>query len=549
MLKLVIAEDEDVIRDGLINYIDWNLIGYEFAGEASNGREAVEVINKVKPDVLLTDIKMPYMDGLTLVEEMKQQYPDLYFIILTGHDEFEYARRALKSGVYEYILKPINITHLKEILSKVKSDYEKRQSSRDEYKKLKEIEQESKLQIRKKIFSDILIDHIPILDRYETLSLLDKEPNENYFIVGVIEMQNLAMRTMDSDFLELIEIDREFGERVDHLINMIHSQVNSSAMNNEKDLHLFKSGNCERILCMEASSPQMLESRMSRLLSNIKSNQDELFHVILSYGSIHKGMEGLVESHMEARATQEKTNTKAWTNVLYPENPNSKPLNFADFDTSLLARQVQTGTRAGIDAELLQLENTLKQKEMTSHMLVIMVISDIFFQIIKLPEGVEGYSNEILENPMHYYQKIIHQKDISGVFYYLKKVCYMVNDFFADVNSGKFVGVLKRALDYIDNNYAKEDLMIKDVAQYAYVSSSYLSIILKKEMGITFIEYLTKVRMEHAKKLLEQTNMKHYEIAEACGYPNSTYFSTIFKRFYGVSPSGYLSNLKSEKEE
>lgn len=532
MLKIVIAEDEDVIRDGLISYIDWNSIGYEFVGEASNGREAVEVINRVNPDVLLTDIRMPFIDGLTLVEEMKKDHPDLYYIILSGHDEFEYARRALKAGVYEFILKPIHIPHLKEILAKVKLEYEKRQSEREELQKLKDIERGSKPQLRKKIFRDILIDNVPTNELSDTLALLGEEPEERYFVVGVAEMQNLVMRTIESDYLELIEIDREFGERVDSFIE------------NYKNSFIFKSGNCERIICLEATDSHALISIMKQISINVKNKQDELFSIVLFFGNIHKGLEGLKLSHMEGRASWEKMNAKTWTNVLYPENNNTEPINFMDFDTSTLIAEIKTGTKAGIDTELQLFENTLKINGTTSHMFVIMVISDIFFQIIKLPEGIEEFSKEILEKTTNYYQKIINQKDITGVFYYLKKVCYNINDIFAEVYSGKFGSVLKRAIDYINANYHNEDLMLKDVAGYAFVSSSYLSIILKKEMGITFIEYLTKVRMEHAKKLLDETQMKQYEIAEACGYSNPTYFSSIFKRVYGVSPSGYLSNIK-----
>jgi len=533
MLKIVIVEDEDVIRDGLINYMDWNSIGYEFAGEASNGRQAIEVINRVNPDVLLTDIRMPFIDGLTLVEEVKKDHPDLYYIILSGHDEFEYARRALKAGVYEFLLKPIHIPHLKEILSKLKIAYEKRQSTRDELQKLKELERESKLQLKKKILGDILVDNVPVDEQSDFFTLLGNEFKESYFVVGVVEMQNLVMRTIESDYLELTEIDREFGVRIESFIENIDNSF------------LFKSSNCERIICLVAANSQILTSIIQQISINANNKQDELVSIVLFFGNIHKGLEGLIQSHMEGRTAWEKMNTKTWTNVLYPVNQDIDPINFTDFDTSTLIAEVKSGTKEGIDVELQLFENTLKIKGMTSHMFVIMIISNIFFQIIKLPEGMEEFPKERMENTTSYYQKIINQKDITGIFYYLKKVCYSINDIFAEVYSGKFGVVLKRAIEYINENYQKENLMLKDVAGYAYVSSSYLSIILKKEMGITFIEYLTKVRMEHAKKLLDETQMKHYEIAEACGYSNPTYFSSIFKKIYGVSPSTYLTTTRS----
>jgi YesN/AraC family two-component response regulator len=380
---------------------------------------------------------------------------------------------------------------------------------------------------------DILINQIPIKNIKE-MSLLENDPEKNNYLIAIAEMENVALRTMDSDFLELIDIDREFGEKLERITGT------------ENDCFLFKSGNCERLLCIEASNPQTLERKQSQIMVKVKTKQEEPYSILISFGTIRQGLYGMHKSYLEAREKQTNKDMKAWTSAIYPEN---KPINFTEFDTRALATEVQTGTRAGIDEQLKQLEDTLRSKGMTSHMFVMMVVSDIFFQIIKLPEGVEGYSNEILENPIDYYQKIINQKDLNGIFDYLAKICYQINDFFADINSGKLTGVLKRALGFIDSNFAREDLMIKDVAQYVYVSSSYLSIILKKEMGITFIEYLTKVRMEHAKKLLEENRLKQYEIAEACGYSNSTYFSTIFKRYFGVSPSGYLNKAKDDSQK
>ncbi len=530
MLKVVIADDEDVIRGGLINFIDWNKIGYEFIGEASNGKEAAELIHSVKPDVFLTDIKMPFLDGLTLVDDMKKEYPDLYIIILSGHDEFEYARRALAAGVYEFLLKPIQINNLISVLTKIKEDYDKREEARDEFKKLKEIEQEGKLQIQNKIYRAILIDNVPLRELQDSLSLLSRSTEDNFYVAGVVEMQNLVMRTLESDYLELTEIDREFGDRVERIMKHIDS------------CFLYKSGNCERILCLQASNSQILQKQMNEISNNIRNQLDEQFPIVLSYGSVNQGLEGLRSSYMESRSTLEKIYNQNWTNVLYPENPASKPLTLMNFDTRALVSEVQTGSKSGIDTELQIFEATLKSEGITSFMMLIMIVSDIYFQIIKLPEGVEPNSSEVLKNPAQYYHKIVSQKDIPGILYHLKKVCYEVNDFYAELNKGKFTGVCKRVAEYMNANYSKENLMIKEVAQHAFVSTSYLSVILKKELGVTFIEYLTKIRMEKAKKFLDETQMRQYEVAEACGYSNPTYFSTIFKRYYGVSPSGYLSN-------
>lgn len=532
MLRIVIVDDEDVIRGGLINYIDWKQIGYDYVGEASNGKEAIEVIHRVKPNVVLTDIKMPFMDGLTLVEEMKKEYPDMYFIILSGHDEFEYARRSLTAGVYEFLLKPLQLNNLKSVLTKIKDEYEKREATRDEFKKLKEIEQEGKLQIQKKLYTDILIDNIPIKELHDSLDLLGDTITDAYYVAGVFEMQNLVMRTIESDYLELIEIDREFGDRIDRIVD------------NFENCFLFKSGNCERILCLQTPDAFSIQSKMKKILKNLKGQQDEIYSISLSYGNVNKGLEGLKQSYLEARTAWEKLYEKNWTNVLYPENPTSKPITLMNFDASALISEVQTGTKSGIDAALQVFEETLLNEGITSYMMLIMIISDIYFQIIKLPDDITADPDEILGDTAQYYHKIISQKDIKGIIHYLKHACYKVNDFYTQMNKGKFTGVLKRVADYINSNYTKENLMIKEVAQHAYVSSSYLSIILKKELGITFIEYLTKIRMEKAKKLLDETQMKQYEIAEACGYSNPTYFSTIFKRYYGVSPSSYLNKNK-----
>lgn len=217
---------------------------------------------------------------------------------------------------------------------------------------------------------------------------------------------------------------------------------------------------------------------------------------------------------------------------------------YMSYDATNLLVEVRTGSYDAIDRELDYFEMEMEKQNVSSHMHVMLLVSNLYAELMKLPEEVSSTAEEVLGDPMEYYRKIVTNTDRKDIVNYLKDVCHIINDFFKNINQGKFDSILKRAKEFMQKEYMNPTLQIKDVAKAAYVSNSYLSVIIKQGTGKTFVEYLTELRMEQAKKLLEETELKNYEIAELCGFSNPTYFSTVFKSAYGIAPSAYKKENK-----
>lgn len=203
MYKLLIVDDEEEVRKGIIEKIDWGLYGFQIVGEAENGREALEIVNKIVPDVVITDIKMPFMDGLNLSEILREKYPATKTIILTGFDEFEYAQKAIKSNVSEYILKPVSSKDIIEVLVRLKAVIDEEIAQKEDLKTLRENYNKMLPLLREKFLASLLTSRLSRAEAIEKSYLYDIDIRSKGFVV--------AMLTIDYDTLtsEAFEVDME----------------------------------------------------------------------------------------------------------------------------------------------------------------------------------------------------------------------------------------------------------------------------------------------------------------------------------------------------
>jgi|GEM_PF-1084650 len=524
VIKLVIVEDEDLLREGLVHYIDWTSLGFEVVGEASNGEAGLEIIEDTKPDVVITDIRMPIMDGISMTEQIRQRYENVLVIIISGYDDFEYARRALKLGVSEYIMKPIDIEQFKSTMEAIREKLNSQFRKKSEFDKLKSYEQYNKQKLMKDAFADIVQDN-PVEGIHDDFLT---ELEELYFCVGISEKENFPIISIDCDYLQLMELDRQFE-------NALYAKTHLPE--HGEHTACIKMNTCERIICVWGKTKEEVEAYVKVISRNFDiKNHDTEENFSISFGEVHMGRKGLRQSFDDARTRHNDNYRVVWDNIIHSNGTQESSFEF-EFDTENLFNEIKNGDHGSISTQFGLFERALNNTKVVSYFQTVLLTSSLLKEIMKLPDEIGGSSEEIFGNPMEYYLKIMANTKRTEVLDCLKEACYIVNDYFRDVNSDKLAVVFKRAANYMQKEFANEGLMLKDVAKNAYISTSYLSVIIKKETGKTFIEYLTDIRMAQARKLLLDTNLKSYEIAEVCGFSNPTYFSTVFKGVYGVSPS------------
>lgn len=200
MYKLILVDDEEEVRKGIVRKIEWGKYGFEIAGEAENGKEALDIAEKVNPDVVITDIKMPFMDGMRLSEELKEKFPTAKVVILTGFDEFEFARKAIKLNVIEYILKPISSQELIEVLKRIKSKLDEEIEQKEDIQKLKDYYSKSLPILREKFLTTL------ITNRLNKEEIVEKSTNYGIYLKG------------NSFLVSVISIDFNTIEKTDEYI-------------------------------------------------------------------------------------------------------------------------------------------------------------------------------------------------------------------------------------------------------------------------------------------------------------------------------------------
>ena len=187
--KVFLAEDEIVTREGIRDNVDWDAAGFEFCGEASDGEIALQLIEETKPDVIITDIKMPFMDGLQLSKIISEHMPWVKIIILSGHDEFDYAQSAVKLGVTEYLLKPISAKDLHKVLVRVAATLDKEKQELENLKKLQTRVEDSMMLSREKFLLDLMMGVVTSAQAIEQSQLLGLDITAKYYLVALIHVE------------------------------------------------------------------------------------------------------------------------------------------------------------------------------------------------------------------------------------------------------------------------------------------------------------------------------------------------------------------------
>ena len=493
--KIMLVDDEEEVRTSIIRKIDWQDAGFEVIGDAENGKEALEKIEQNEPDVVLTDIRMPYMDGLEMAENIRQRYPSIKIVIFSGFDEFEYAKKAIKLNVIEYILKPVNVEELTAILKKIKKnlDEEIEQKRIDVAGAVKWVIAAIHLEPDEKVDKAVSLHQQRELIPISVRNLIEEKLEGQYrFIVFHSSFETILLVAIDKDNTQtglialLGDICKEtkkilevsvtigVGESCSSLTDL--SRPCYTALNALGYRAITGSGGVICIGDMEPSGHEKLrfDSRMeSELIAAVKFGPKE---------KIRSVIDGIVSRMEDAR-------------VHY--------------------RQYQ--------AYVLAIINVLTQLSQQYDLR----ISEMF--------GVENDYFEILGRV----------QKMENVRPYLTEVALKMNAGMEEERSNTTKNVIREAKQYIQDNFQDPDLSVEKICRHLHMSPAYFSTMFKKETGQAYIAYLTDVRLGRAVELLMATDDKTYIIAEKVGYPEQNYFSYVFKKKFGVSPTRYRTAHRS----
>ncbi|QQK07789.1 AraC family transcriptional regulator [Miniphocaeibacter halophilus] len=376
-----------------------------------------------------------------------------------------------------------------------------------------------------------IINDIFVLDlSYEELKnkQVPMELEEKYYSIIIAGIENFVLYINEYTNLELLELDRNFGSQIKEQLEKF------------EQIYMLQEQLCERIICIYGDSENEVLSIIENLETKIKNLKIENMNGVLFKGSTEKGIFKIKQSYSIARNSWKVAQENYWEiSPILTTDGKSENYTFFSYDSSKIKSAIRSGEEEEILNELEKFYKKLGKGYINSYLQWIMIFSNLYREIIQLPEEVGVKVDDIIGNPDLLLKEMMLERKREIMMNNLRAISSEIGNEFKKAGQGRQKDILNKALTFIDDNYYKEDLTIGDVAKNIYVSSSYLSLLFRKELGKTFIEILSDTRMEHAKNLLLNTNLRSYEVGEKCGYSNPSYFSTVFKGYYGCSPSKF----------
>ncbi len=522
--KVFLVEDEIVTREGIRDNVNWSAAGFEFCGEAANGENALPLIEEKKPDVIITDIKMPFMDGLQLSKIVRSHMPWVKIVILSGHDEFNFAQSAVKLGITEYLLKPISAADLHKVLIGLSKKLDEEKTERNKLKQLQNSLQDNLALAQEKFIFNLVSGGISSTEAMEQALQYGLDIIAKFYLVILIKIEPPQSPTT-INFEAYHQVEQRIGQ-----ISRDDSEVFLTKKDLEEIILLVKGNDLEQLVQESQFRADLIKEKIAQetgctLSMFLGSPQERL-------GSIHRSFaEALIKS---------KTSTLPGSSQPLPIQPQALKL-----DHSAIEAYIKFGTiqdfKTFFDLYLKPVAQIGVKTPIIKQYLMINMILTANQYLSDL--GIDGKQLVINIDKV---EEIINKLDS------LEKIYTEIKKIFSDsINARNLLvnneqALMEKVRDYINKHFTDPDLKMSELAKEFNLNPTYFSALFKQESGETFREYLCRVRIEQAKTLLLNSRLKSSEIAYRTGYNDPHYFSYIFKKKTGKSPQEFRQAVKEK---
>ena len=524
LYRVLLVDDEEDIREGISRKMDWLGLGFSLVGEAANGQDALELAESLRPDVILTDIKMPFMDGLELCRILTDRLPTARFVVFSGFDAFEYAKQAIQMNVVEYILKPINADELSAVLRRLKDQLDRERAERRNVELLRSRYTENLPVLRELFYANLLDGHIEPGTERERAARLDIDLQGEEWAVG------LAYIGSDRrDALSTLSVQKLLEE---------------SLTADRCRLTLYNDWVAVIVSLTESFTIYDLIRVLDRVCTLAASYLG--LTLTVGVGAPCKELSGMARSAAEARTALEYRSMVGRGQVIYIgdlEPDGGQVLTFEEADERTLTAAVRLGSEQEVRDAAAALAGKIREANPSAgqyNLFLMELVTHLMKMTRRSGVGVEevfgtGFSLPIQDSALPSLE------ELEGwcAERYLR-LWTLIRRRQTD-SAGQTVETAK---EYIRQHYAESDLSVEKLCAYLHLSSTYFSTLFKRETGTSFTAYVTTVRMEAAAEAIRGTEEKTYLIAQRCGYEDPNYFSYVFKRHFGVTPTKYRSEGK-----
>ncbi|MEC0307385.1 response regulator [Paenibacillus lautus] len=545
MYKVLLVDDEADVREGLVQEIQWGACGFKIEGTAENGREAVELAERLEPDVVITDISMPFQDGLQLASWLREFQPLCKIVILTGYDEFDYARQAITLSVDEYLLKPFSAESFMELLGKIKDKIDMEVAEREDVRQLKEHYRTSLPLLRESFLASLLTRKLP-------RSIIE-EKTRNY---GLSLNGGSYLAAVMALYPASVDKDKE------------HTSSTSLRHSGDLDLMLHAMLNIAKELLDPVSfvSAFMYQDSIVLLITNDESEDEAWFNelqmtlerllksilhylklpVTIGVGSMVRNLSDLKLSYQGALLALDYRLILGAEKVIFiddVERPRPEGVRLDELKEQALIRSLKLGTEEEVTEAISHIFDELIGASCT--------IQDVQVYLLEVVTAVlrsakeSGIEIEALFGAgFQLHAEIFKFSGLQEAKAWLLDISLTIRKHIASSRQHAYKDIVEKALQYTREHYGDSELSLQKLCMQLHISTGYFSAVFKREVKMTYVQYLMQLRMETAKELLRSSDLKAFEIAERVGFADPNYFSFCFKKQVGISPKEYRTQAR-----
>jgi two-component system, response regulator YesN len=523
--KVFLVEDEVVTREGMRDKVGWQAHGFTFCGEAPDGEMALPLLQAARPDLLITDIRMPFMDGLELSRIVRDRMPGVKIIILSGHDEFEYAQKAISLGVSEYLLKPISVQDLHAVLDKVVAELDRESEERLALRELREQIEENRAALRERYLLKLVTGAASPADAIEKGAALGLDLVARCYLVVVVRVEPAGA-----------------GQPVEFGASLRALQIAAEVVGQDPDVFLVRHEMQELVLLLKGSSPEHVHEARDLLLERMRQAlAPDGWRPVAGSGALQTRISELCSSFVEA------------SGALGAGTAGRPAENFGDgFDTTELLRvdrsavedYLGAGTVEGFDPFFDAFVRPLGESALRSAVVHTYIFMDIVLAAARFVDELGGDAERVVPE-LHDLDTVPTGSETAEQLRERARAVLLRALVFRDARAGRaYAGVIKQAQEVMERRYMEPELSLNDVAAQVNLSPCHFSAVFSQETGRTFKEWLTEIRIKKAKELLRTTGLKTFEICYRVGYNDPHYFSHVFKKQTGVTPGEFRAQAQ-----
>ncbi len=531
MFKIFLVEDEVVVREGIRKNIPWEQYGFLYAGDAPDGELAMPLIRQIQPDLIITDIKMPFMDGLELIKLVRKELPRTKIIIISGYDDFTYAQQAIRMGVEQYLLKPIVKEKMVEVLTALQKKMEAERHQQEYLEKFQREAQEYETFARRRFFEQIVTGGLSVSEISETAQAMGIDLNAPFYNIVLFSLSGA-------------QYDGSAPESYTDALAAVQDSVTRSIVSHQ-ELILFR-WNVTTYAVLAKGARDDIAARTAECVENIRAlcaaaGRDVDWHI--AHGTPVPRLGAIPACFTEA-------NRILSCRYLCPEEHLLTEASIRDFrkqaspgadagepviDRGRIRNFLSSGTVEEIDRFIGQLLQS-GGEEAASKLFCRYLMLAVYFAAAEYLESIGCRAESFWPLELKPDDSASTPEELRQ---YARQVMRRAVEL-RDCESKKRQRLLMtQAIRFIDEHYPDESISLDKVARQLNISPNYFSAMFSQEIGQTFIEYLTGRRIAEAKRMLRQTDRRSSEIALAIGYRDPHYFSFVFKKVSGLTPSEY----------